>query len=236
MPLHPASAYLDLTKTQCPELFAGTHEVWQALPRIAPWLERNLTPEMAGTIRDGAAGMVYIGPQVRIGRGTVIHPGAVILGPAWIGEDCVIAPGCYIRENVVIGNHVVAGNSCEFKNCVVFDRAEVPHWNYVGDSILGFHAHLGAGVILSNWRHDHGAIPVIDPVAGRIETGLPKFGAVIGDHVDLGAHAVLNPGSLIGRGSILYPGVVWRGTLPAGRIVKLRQSLEIVEKQPACPD
>lgn len=232
MPLHPVTAYLDLTKTQAADLFESVEEVWQALPLIAPWLGAHLVPGNEGIIRGGATGMVHIGPQVRIGRGTVIHPGAVILGPAWIGEDCVIAPGCYIRENVILGDRVIAGNSCEFKNCIVFERAEVPHWNYVGDSILGHCSHLGAGVILSNWRHDHGPIPVIDPVAGRIETGLPKFGAIVGDHADLGAHAVLNPGSLIGRGSILYPGVVWRGTLPARHIVKLRQSLEIVEKRP----
>lgn len=231
MPLHPVSDYIDLSKTQAAGVFEGVGEIWEAIPRIAPWLAANLRPENSGAIRGGAQHMVFIGPEVRIGRGTLIHPGAVILGPAWIGENCVIAPGCYIRENVILGDNVVAGNSCEFKNCIVCDRAEVPHWNYVGDSILGFRSHLGAGVILSNWRHDHGPIPVLDPAAGRIETGLAKFGAVIGDGADLGAHAVLNPGSLIGRGSVVYPGVVWRGTLPAGRIVKLRQSVEIVEKR-----
>jgi UDP-N-acetylglucosamine diphosphorylase / glucose-1-phosphate thymidylyltransferase / UDP-N-acetylgalactosamine diphosphorylase / glucosamine-1-phosphate N-acetyltransferase / galactosamine-1-phosphate N-acetyltransferase len=231
MPLHPVSDYLDLRSTQAAGLFDGVGEVWEALPRIGPWLAEHLQPGIHTTLRPGTQSHIFIGENVRIGRGTVIHPGAVILGPAWIGEDCVIAPGCYIRENVILGNRVVAGNACEFKNCIVFDRAEVPHWNYVGDSILGRYAHLGAGVILSNWRHDHGAIPVLDPVAGRIETGLPKFGAIIGDDADLGAHAVLNPGSLIGRRSILYPGTVWRGTLPADRIVKLRQSQDIVERK-----
>jgi UDP-N-acetylglucosamine diphosphorylase / glucose-1-phosphate thymidylyltransferase / UDP-N-acetylgalactosamine diphosphorylase / glucosamine-1-phosphate N-acetyltransferase / galactosamine-1-phosphate N-acetyltransferase len=230
-PLHPVSAYLDLTKTQAASMFYGVGEVWEVIPKIAPWLAANLTPGVAAELRPGTESHIYIGPQVRIGRGTTIHPGAVILGPAWIGENCVIAPGCYVRENVIMGDGVIAGNSSEFKNCVVFDRAEVPHWNYVGDSILGYYAHLGAGVILSNWRHDHGSIPVLDPVAGRIETGLPKFGAIIGDEADLGAHAVLNPGSLIGRRSVLYPGTVWRGTLPAERIVKLRQTQEVVERR-----
>jgi bifunctional N-acetylglucosamine-1-phosphate-uridyltransferase/glucosamine-1-phosphate-acetyltransferase GlmU-like protein len=114
---------------------------------------------------------------------------------------------------------------------VVFDKVEAPHWNYVGDSVLGYKAHLGAGAILCNWRHDGGSIPVHDPVAGRIETGLAKFGAVIGDFADIGARAVLNPGSLIGRRSVLYPGTVWRGTLGADRIVKLRQEQEIVERK-----
>jgi NDP-sugar pyrophosphorylase family protein len=231
MPLHPATGYLDLTKTQAREIFDGTGEIWEAIPRIAPWLAENLRPQNEGDFRGNARDTAWIGPDVRIGHGTVIFPGVTIFGPAWIGENCILGPGCYLRENVVIGNNVIAGNSCEFKNCVVFDNVEAPHWNYVGDSILGYKSHLGAGVILSNWRHDGGPIPVIDPVAGRIETGLPKFGAVIGDHADLGARCVLNPGSLIGRRSILYPGVVWRGTLPASRIVKLRQDQEIVERR-----
>lgn len=233
MPLHPAEAYLDLTKTQARNLFeeAGPEEVWQVLPRIGPWLERNLMPGNAGEFRGTARETAWIGPRVRVGRGTVIYPGVTIPGPAWIGENCILAPGCYIRENVIMGDGVIAGNSCEFKNCIVFDGVETPHWNYVGDSVLGYKAHLGAGVILSNWRHDGGSIPVIDPVAGRLETGLPKFGAIVGDQADLGARAVLNPGSLIGRKSIIYPGVVWRGVLPGGRIVKLRQSQEMVDRR-----
>ncbi len=227
MPLHPVSAYLDLSKTQAAALFDGVGEVWEAIPKIAPWLAENLRPGNEGVLQ----GHAFIGERVHIGRGTKVAPGAVIMGPAWIGEDCVIAPGCYIRENVVLGNGVIAGNTSEFKNCIVFDRAEVPHWNYVGDSILGYKSHLGAGAILCNWRHDGGAVPVMDPVAGRIETGLPKFGAIIGDHADIGARAVLNPGSLIGRRSVLYPGTVWRGVLPADRVVKLRQEQEIVERR-----
>jgi UDP-N-acetylglucosamine diphosphorylase / glucose-1-phosphate thymidylyltransferase / UDP-N-acetylgalactosamine diphosphorylase / glucosamine-1-phosphate N-acetyltransferase / galactosamine-1-phosphate N-acetyltransferase len=231
MPLHSAADYLDLTKTQAPELFAGGGEVWEVLPQISGFLAGFLTPRNDGTFFGNARETASIGPQVRIGRGTLIFPGAVIMGPAWIGENCLVGPGCYMRENVILGNDVVAGNSCEFKNCVVFDKVEAPHWNYVGDSIVGYKAHLGAGVILCNWRHDGGPIPVLDPVAGRIETGLPKFGAIIGDHADIGARAVLNPGSLIGRHSVLYPGVVWRGTLPAGKIVKLRQPQEVVDKR-----
>ncbi|HWB06605.1 MAG TPA: UDP-N-acetylglucosamine diphosphorylase [Verrucomicrobiales bacterium] len=230
MPLHPASEYLDLTKTQAAGIFDGIGEVWEVIPRIAPWLAENLKPRREFTYAGNAAG-INIGDEVRIGRGTVIYGGVTIAGPAWIGENCLLLPGCYIRQNVIMGNNVIAGNSSEFKNCIVFDNVEAPHWNYVGDSILGYKSHLGAGVILSNWRHDGGPIPVLDPVAGRIETGLPKFGAIIGDHADLGARVVLNPGSLIGRRSILYPGVVWRGTLPANRIVKLRQEQEVVERR-----
>lgn len=227
MPLFPASDYIDLTKTRAAELFAGDNEAWSAIPLIGSWLAEVLQPGNEGTVQ----GQPYIGERVRIGRGTRIAPGAVILGPAWIGEDCFIGPGCYVRENVVLGDGVIAGNTSEFKNCIVCDRAEIPHWNYVGDSILGYKAHLGAGAILCNWRHDGGSIPVIDLDGRRVETGLPKFGAVIGDFADIGARAVLNPGSLIGRRSVLYPGTVWRGTLPADRIVKLRQEQEIVERK-----
>jgi NDP-sugar pyrophosphorylase family protein len=231
MPLHPAADYLDLTKTQARTLFEFDGEAWEMLPRIAPWLGENLTSLNEGNYRGNSHSSVSIEGNVRIGRGTVLHPGVTIIGPAWIGEDCTIGPGCYFRGNVIMGNDVIAGNSCEFKNCVVFDRVEAPHWNYVGDSVLGYKSHLGAGVILSNWRHDGGSISVMDCEAGRIETGLPKFGAIIGDYADLGARVALNPGSLIGRRSILYPGVVWRGTLPANRIVKLRQEQEIVERR-----
>jgi NDP-sugar pyrophosphorylase family protein len=160
-------------------------------------------------------------------------PGACLQGPAWIGEDCRIGPGCWIRENTVVGRGAILGNSCELKNCVIGDGAEVPHWNYVGDSILGWKAHLGAGVVLSNWRHDHGAVPVLDErgPGGRVATGLAKFGAVLGDFADIGAHAVLNPGSMIGRGSVLYPGTVWRGVLAGGMLVKVRQEQVVVERR-----
>ncbi len=232
-PLHPVSDYLDLAHTQAASLFTGVGEVWEALPKIAPWLEANLQPGNSGTYIGNAADSAWIGENVRIGKGTVIYPGAVIQGPAWIGENCRISPGLWIRENTIVGDNVILGNSCELKNCVIFNKSEIPHWNYVGDSILGYYAHLGAGVILSNWRHDHGSIPVLDDrvPGGRLETGLPKFGAIIGDLADIGSNAVLNPGSLIGRRSVLYAGVTWRGSLPAEKIVKLRQEQTIADRR-----
>jgi UDP-N-acetylglucosamine diphosphorylase / glucose-1-phosphate thymidylyltransferase / UDP-N-acetylgalactosamine diphosphorylase / glucosamine-1-phosphate N-acetyltransferase / galactosamine-1-phosphate N-acetyltransferase len=232
MLLHPVSDYLDLAHLPCAEIFSADEEVWTAIPRIAEFC-RAIRASHEGDWVGNARETVWIGPNVHIGRGTVIMPGACIQGPAWIGERCRISPGCWIRENVVVGNDAILGNSCELKNCVISDRAEVPHWNYVGDSLLGYKAHLGAGVILSNWRHDHGAIPVLDERAagGRIETGLPKFGAVVGDFADIGSNAVLNPGAMIGRRSILYPGSVWRGTLPSDRIVKTRPNFDVVERR-----
>lgn len=230
MPLHPVEDYLDLAHAPFPHLFAGLSEAWEVLPRIAPFLREWLEPSVEGDLRGDVhiEGPVFIGPGVRI-----MH-GAVILGPVYLGEGTMVGPGCYVRQNTIVGKNCILGNSCELKNCVVFDNAELPHWNYVGDSVVGHRAHLGAGVILSNWRHDHGPIPVLDDrvEGGKILTGLPKFGAVIGDHADIGAHAVLNPGTLIGRRSVVYGGVVWRGgALPANRIVKLRQELEIAERR-----
>jgi NDP-sugar pyrophosphorylase family protein len=153
----------------------------------------------------------------------------MIKGPAWIGENCEIRNGCYIRENVIMGDGVVAGNSSEFKNCLIFDNAQIPHFNYVGDSILGHGAHLGAGVILSNVRLDRGVVTIPTP-EGPVSTGLRKFGALVGDHAEIGCNSVLSPGSLVGRGSVIYPGSQWRGYLPANHIAKLRQEFELVQR------
>jgi len=176
-------------------------------------------------------GASFIGEQVFVGRGTVIEPGAVIKGPAWIGNDCVIRPGCFIRENTVVGNGAVLGNSCEFKNCVVFDEAEIPHFNYVGDSIVGYKGHLGAGVILSNVRLDRREVKVAFDDGSRVDTGLKKFGAIIGDQAEIGCNAVISPGSVIGRRSIIYPCAPWRGVLAQDSVVQYQPSLRIRPRQ-----
>ena len=232
MGLHPAEEYFDWEGHPCRGIFEAGEEVWAAIPRIRLWIEAALAASDRSASGVTEQNRIFVGESVWIGQGTVIMPGACLQGPAWIGEGCRIGPGCWIRENVVIGNGAIVGNSCELKNCVVGEGSEIPHWNYVGDSLLGRRVHLGAGVILSNWRHDHGEIPVVDDryPGGRLASGLPKFGAIMGDFSDAGAHAVLNPGSLIGRRSVLYPGTVWRGVLPADRLVKLRQEQVIVTR------
>ena len=151
-------------------------------------------------------------------------------GPAWIGENCHIRSGCYVRENVIVGNGVVMGNSCEFKNSILFDEVQVPHFNYVGDSILGYKSHLGAGVILSNVKLDHGEI-LVAAAEGQIATGLRKFGAIVGDRTEIGCNAVINPGSLIGRDSMVYPSANFRGVLPARSIFKVHQQVQIMERR-----
>ncbi len=221
------SALLDLSRTAHAVLFRDGEPVWSALGNIAPYLAQELQPGREGEIAGGS----HIGEAVFVGKGTRVEPGVTIAGPAWIGENCVIRAGAYLRENVIVGDGCTLGNSCEFKNCLLFDGVEVPHFSYVGDAIMGHRAHLGAGVILSNMKLDREEIHVRDG-AGAHPTGLRKFSAIIGDHAEIGCNSVVSPGSLIGRHCILYPGTHWSGVLPANRIVKVRQSQQIVERLP----
>jgi UDP-N-acetylglucosamine diphosphorylase / glucose-1-phosphate thymidylyltransferase / UDP-N-acetylgalactosamine diphosphorylase / glucosamine-1-phosphate N-acetyltransferase / galactosamine-1-phosphate N-acetyltransferase len=224
--MNRAADYLDFSHTAHASLFRDDEPVWSVLTRIAAYLEANLKPGIQGKVDPKAT----VGDRVFIGAGTIVEPGAVIKGPAWIGANCQIRSGCYVRENVIVGDGCVLGNSCEFKNCVLFDHCEVPHFNYVGDAILGHKAHLGAGVILSNVRLDRGEVMVVHE-GGRIATGLKKFSAIVGDYAEIGCNSVINPGSLIGRRSILYPLTNFGGVLPADTIWKVRQSGEAVPRR-----
>jgi len=220
------SEFLNLEQTAHSKLFENQKYVWDALKQIASYLQFRLKPAVFGELM----GKPFISNSVFIGRGTIVEQGAVLKGPAWIGQNCHIRSGCYVRENVIAGDGVVMGNSCEFKNCILFNEAQVPHFNYVGDSILGHHAHLGAGVILSNLKLDRREIAVV-LADGSIMTGLTKFGAVVGDRSEIGCNAVINPGSLIGRDCMVYPGANFRGVLPDSSIVKVRQDLQIMERR-----
>ncbi len=216
---------LDLDHTDHRKLFENAVHAWDALKQISSYLQFRLQPAIHGRL----IGKPFISGAVFIGKGTVIEHGAMIKGPAWIGENCEIRNGCYIRENVIAGNGVVMGNSSEFKNCIVFDEAQIPHFNYVGDSIVGYKGHLAAGVVLSNVRLDHAEI-VVTHGGGLIPTGLRKFGAIIGDRTEIGCHTVLSPGSIIGRNCLMYPGTQWRGVAPENSIIKHRQAVEIVPR------
>lgn len=207
-------------------LFENAANAWDALSQVTSYLQFRLKPGIHGRL----IGKPFISGAVFIGKGTVIEQGAMIKGPAWIGENCEIRNGCYIRENVIVGSGCVLGNSCELKNSIIFDEAQVPHFNYVGDSILGYRAHLGAGVILSNVKLDHSEITVLGP-DGLVPTGLRKFGAVIGDHAEIGCNSVINPGSLVGRRCILYPGTQWRGVAPENSIIKVQQTHQILARR-----
>jgi UDP-N-acetylglucosamine diphosphorylase / glucose-1-phosphate thymidylyltransferase / UDP-N-acetylgalactosamine diphosphorylase / glucosamine-1-phosphate N-acetyltransferase / galactosamine-1-phosphate N-acetyltransferase len=221
-----AADFLDLSKTEHSSLFQDSVPVWEALKQIGKYLEHSLQPKMNGAV----VGAPFIGEQVVIGSGTVIENGATVIGPAWIGNNCRLRSGCYIRENVIVGNGVVLGNSCEFKNCVIFDEAQIPHFSYVGDSVLGYKTHLAAGVILSNVRLDRQEIYVRYQEA-KIATGLRKFGAIVGDKAEIGCNSVISPGSIIGRSSLIYPLTHFSGVLAEETILQNHQDLRTIPRK-----
>jgi NDP-sugar pyrophosphorylase family protein len=218
----------DLSQTTHGALFDGVEYPWEALKRLAGYLSQNLKPGTTGAEVHPAA---HVGPQVFIGAGTIVEPGAMIIGPAIIGAGCRIRHGAYIRENVIVGDGCVVGNSVELKHCVLFNQCQVPHFNYVGDSILGHKAHMGAGAILSNVKLDNQNVWV-NFEGTPIDTGLRKFGGLIGDKAEIGCNSVLNPGSILGRDSIVYPNVSWRGILPKNMISKHQYPPQVVVRRP----
>jgi len=214
-PVFAAADYLDLNQTEHAAIFREVTQAWEILPKLAAYLKEQITPVNFGTM----IGEPVIGEQVFIGRDTVVEPGVYIKGPAWIGPNCQIRHGAYIRENVIVGAGSVVGNSCEIKNSFLFNGCQVPHFNYVGDSILGAKVHLAAGVIVSNLKLT-GDFITVRVGNETLSTGLRKFGALIGDGAEVGCNAIINPGAILGRRSLIYPGVSWRGILPANSIAK----------------
>lgn len=220
------SDLFDLSQTEHAAIFEGCESAWEALSRIQGYLNTHLRP----ALKNRCEGVAYVGEQVFIGEGTLVEDGAMIKGPAIIGRNCHIRHNAYIRENVIIGDHCVIGNSSEIKNSLLFNHAGAPHFNYVGDSILGHKAHLGAGVKISNLKLVSGNI-IVEADGRRIDTGLRKFGALLGDETDIGCNAVLNPGSIIGRRSVVYPNTNWRGVLPAEMIAKNKAEQQVIARK-----
>jgi bifunctional UDP-N-acetylglucosamine pyrophosphorylase / glucosamine-1-phosphate N-acetyltransferase len=215
----------DLAQTEHAAIFDGCQLAWEALKKIKDHLQLYLKP----ALHNRCEGDAFVGTEVFIGEGTVVEDGAMIKGPAIIGRNCRIRHNAYIREDVLVGDECMVGNSCELKNALLFNGCQVPHFNYVGDSILGHKAHLGAGVVLSNFKSFPGNVTV--ELNGRpFDTGLRKFGALLGDGADIGCNAVLNPGSILGRGALIYPGVNWRGFLQANSIAKNKALVEVVAR------
>lgn len=190
---------------------------WEWLKRIGPALKSHAFPSAQPLPPVGVhvSGPVYVHPSVKL------PAYATLIGPAWIGPETEIRPGAFVRGNVIVGAGCVLGNACEFKNCLLLDGVQVPHFSYVGDSILGNGAHLGAGVILSNLRLDQQPISVRlpDTVA---DTGLRKFGAILGDKAEVGCNAVLQPGTILGRRALVMPTVAFGGYLPDNTIARIR--------------
>ena len=168
-------------------------------------------------------GQVYIHPDAKL------PAYAVIEGPAWIGAKTEIRPSAYIRGNVIIGEGCVIGNSCEFKNSLVLDKAQVPHFNYVGDSILGNRSHLGAGAICANLRMDHANVPVILEDGSKVDSGLRKLGALMGDEAEASCNSVLQPGSILGRRAVVIS-MPFSGTLPADTIARAKINLRTIPR------
>jgi NDP-sugar pyrophosphorylase family protein len=224
MRFHPKDLF-DLGQTEHAGLFDGCEYAWDALKKLKGYIDARVRKSAHNHDRS----RVFIGENVIIGEGTVIEDGAMIKGPAIIGRNCEIRHNAYIREHVIIGDDCVCGNACEFKHSILFNHAVVPHFSYVGDSILGYKAHLGAGVKISNVKLMAGNVKVLVDKT-PFDTGLRKFGALLGDNTDIGCNSVLNPGSIIGRGSIIYPCTNWRGILAPDSIAKNKAGQEIVKR------
>lgn len=203
---------LDLSHTIAAPLFAGKTYPWEALGEISDFivaLGATLPLDEFDNPTDG----------VWIAKDAKIFPSAYIGGPCIIDHGAEVRHGAFIRGSAIVGKGAVVGNSTELKNVVLFDGVQVPHYNYVGDSILGYKAHMGAGSITSNVKSDKTLVVVKDP-AGAIPTGRKKVGAILGNHVEVGCNSVLNPGTVIGPDSIVYPTSSVRGVIPPGHIYK----------------
>lgn len=214
----------------------------ESLARFAPFFREDAAPwewisAIAPALSAVAAGPrpvvppgVHLEGEVHLEPGVVLPHTATLIGPAWIGAGTEIRPGAYIRGRVITGAGCVLGNACEFKNCLLMDGAQVPHFNYVGDSILGNGAHFGAGAICSNLRLDQA--PVVIRTAERTyETGLRKFGAIVGDRAEVGCNAVLNPGTLLGPRSLVTPAIAFGGHLPAATIAHARPAIRLIPRR-----
>ncbi|MBR6307817.1 MAG: UDP-N-acetylglucosamine pyrophosphorylase [Lachnospiraceae bacterium] len=201
-----------LDETMAKDLLLTVTYPWEALPKIKDYileLGSKLSPDEYD----------YKGDNVWIHKTAKIYPNNYIAGPCIIGAETEVRPGAFIRGNALVGNGCVVGNSTELKNVILFNKVQVPHYNYVGDSILGFKAHMGAGSITSNVKSDK-ALVVVHNEGENIETGLKKFGAMLGDNVEVGCNSVLNPGTVIGKCSNVYPTSCVRGVIPEHSIHK----------------
>lgn len=213
-------ALLDLSKTIAAKLFDGLTYPWEALPKISEFI-LAFGPTLSKDEYD------QIGEHIWVAKTVSVAPSASLNGPLIICPGAEVRHCAFIRGSAIVGCGSVVGNSTELKNSIVFDSAQVPHYNYIGDSLLGYKAHLGAGAITSNLKSDKSMV-TIPGDDGKIYTELKKFGAIVGDHVEVGCNSVLNPGTVIGRGTTVYPLSMVRGTIPANSIYK--KAGEIAEK------
>ena len=211
----------DLSHSLAAPLLSECEYPWEALPRIKSFiieLGATLSPEEYDHPAD----------DVWIAKSATVAKTATVNGPVIIGKNTELRTGAFIRGSVIVGDGCVVGNSCELKNAILFDSVQVPHFNYVGDSILGYRSHTGAGAITSNVKSDK-TLVCVKTDGGAVQTGLKKFGAMLGDFVEVGCNSVLNPGTVVGRNTNIYPLSSVRGTIPPNSIFKSPTS--IVQKQ-----
>ncbi len=216
------SELYDLSHTLAAPLLSKYEFPWEALPHIKEFvieLGKTLSPDEY----DNPAENVWIAKSAKIA------PSATVSAPCIIGKDTELRTGAFIRGSVIVGDGCVVGNSCELKNAILFDCVQVPHFNYIGDSVLGYRSHTGAGAITSNVKSDKTLVTVKGEGGEAIPTGLKKFGAMLGDYVEVGCNSVLNPGTVIGRNTNIYPLSSVRGTVPPNSIFKGQGN--IVEKK-----
>lgn len=213
-------ALYNLEETIAKEIFEGVIYPWEVLPKIGTFIV-----QLGATLSEEE--YEKVGENVWIAKSATVAPTAFINGPAIIGKGAEVRHCAFIRGNAIVGEGAVVGNSTELKNVILFNKVQVPHYNYVGDSILGYKAHMGAGSITSNVKSDKTLTTVKTP-EGPIETGLKKFGAMLGDEVEVGCGSVLNPGTVIGRHTNIYPLSMVREFVPANSIYKKRG--EVAEK------
>lgn len=209
--------YLDLSKTIASDIFSGLTYPWEALPKIKDFI-LNLGSKLPKDEFE------EIKENVWVSKEAVIADSAFIAGPTIICKGTEIRHCAFIRGSVIVGENCVVGNSTELKNVILFNNVQVPHFNYIGDSILGFKAHFGAGSIVSNVKSDKSNVSVLIN-GNKTDTGLRKFGAIVADYVEIGCNAVLNPGTIIGRNSNVYPTSMVRGIIGENMIFKAQNNI-----------
>lgn len=203
---------LDTSKTIAADIFNGLTFPWEALPNISAFI-LQLGAALPAEEYDKIAEDIWISKTAKVAPTAYLH------GPLIICDNAEVRHCAFIRGSAIVGRGAVIGNSTELKNCIIFDQAQVPHYNYIGDSILGYKAHLGAGAITSNLKSDRSMV-TIRIEDEKLATELKKFGAIVGDNVEVGCNSVLNPGSVIGRKATVYPLSMVRGIVPANSIYK----------------
>jgi NDP-sugar pyrophosphorylase family protein len=194
------------------DFFSPQAKPWQWVVQVRRALEHFFSNHSPNLTTDIARG-IHVSGSVWADPSAIIGPNTTLEGPIWLGAGVEVRPGAYLRGHVIADKGALLGHSCEFKNALLLEGCQVPHFNYVGDSIVGAHAHLGAGVICSNLRFDQKAVAVRDFTGQKIDTGIRKLGALLGDYAEVGCQSVLQPGAVLGRKALVYPLLSFIGTL-----------------------